>query len=363
MLSLRVHTLALIGIGLLIASERTSFARGGVSEPPIVQQRCEFNDQTIRVGPTIVADRPDGVSSDGRGAYTSTDGGVRMRVGRAAAEMSIVGPPRRLVVNLRRPVPGGGGTPRGMITDGNASGADGELVLLAQWKMVGDTVQSPLGIRVGETVKAEQMNVLFHIDGRFHALQMGPLPFGKCHGPTLVHGNGTSQGTIHRSSQTRWVMDLPTGSVGRLFDVSKGRVNAMDLGTYFVELHYEMVDAVLGVSNLLQGMARSESAPAIVARYRAMKRDSAKAYLFGEEELNAVGYWLVEHRRPGEALIIFRLNLEEFPRSANAFYGLGESYLGVLDTANAIANYKRFLELNPKDQDAMDALRRLGIKP
>ncbi len=351
-----------IGICALIARERTDFPQGNASWLPAVQQLCKFNNQSNMVGPTVVTDRPGGVSSDGRGPYNPSDSGVRMRVGRGA-EMSIFGPSRKLIVNLTRPVPGGGGTPRGIITDGNVGGADGELGLHAQWKMAGDTVLSPLGIRVGETVKAVQMNVLFHIDGRFHALQMGPQPYGKCHGPTLLHGTGTSQGTIHRASQSRWVMDLPAGSVGRLFDVSKGRDHAADLGTYYVALHYEIVDAVLPVAEALQRLAATDSAPRIVSRYRALKRDSAKAYLFGEQQLNAVGYWLLDHGRPSEALIIFRLNLEEFPRSANAYEGLGEGYLGVRDTSNAIANYKRTVDLDPKNQSAAEVLRRLGAKP
>ena len=88
-----------------------------------------------------------------------------------------------------------------------------------------------------------------------------------------------------------------------------------------------------------------------------------KTYFFDESQLNAVGYWLLDERRPSEALSIFRLNLEEFPQSSNGFEGLGESYLGVGDTSKAIANLQRSLELNAKNQDAADVLRRLGIKP
>ena len=145
--------------------------------------------------------------------------------------------------------------------------------------------------------------------------------------------------------------------------MSKGRDHAVDRGTYLMELHYEIVDALLPVAGPLQRMASSQRAPAIVTRYRALKRDSAKAYLFDEQQLNAVGYWLLDNRRPGEALTIFKLNLEEFPQSANAHEGLGESYLGVRDTASAIANYRRSLELDPKNQDAIDGLRRLGRVP
>lgn len=94
-----------------------------------------------------------------------------------------------------------------------------------------------------------------------------------------------------------------------------------------------------------------------------LKRDSANASLFGEQQLNVVGYWLLGNRRPPEALVIFQLNLEEFPRSSDAYEGVGESYLGVGDTSKAIVNLKRSLELNPKNQAVSDVLGRLGIKP
>jgi hypothetical protein len=97
-------------------------------------------------------------------------------------------------------------------------------------------------IRVGQTVTAAQMNVTFHINGRTHLLQMGPQPNGHCHngGTTLVNGTGTSSGTIYRASPTKWVMNLPAGSVGRLFDVENTPEHAVDKGLYHVRLHYEI---------------------------------------------------------------------------------------------------------------------------
>ena len=71
--------------------------------------------------------------------------------------------------------------------------------------------------------------------------QMGPLPLGNCHAEAnRVHGTGTSCGTIYRAGPTRWVMDLPAGAVGRLFDLSRTTENAVDKSLYYVRLHSEI---------------------------------------------------------------------------------------------------------------------------
>jgi hypothetical protein len=143
--------------------------------------------------------------------------------------------PRKYTVNLTNPVPGGGGVPLGTITDGNDNNIE------IQWHRVGDARQNLHNIAVGQTVTADQIDATFHINGRFHILQMGPQPYGHCHSaPTAVFGTGTSSGTIYRASETKWVIDLPPGSVGRLFDLYNTDQYAVDKGLYYTQLHYEI---------------------------------------------------------------------------------------------------------------------------
>ena len=143
--------------------------------------------------------------------------------------------PRTLSVNLHIPVPGGGGVALGTITDGN------DNHLEAQRYQVGSARQTLRDIPVGQTVTADQINVSFHINGHFHILQMGPQPYGHCHSaPTAVFGTGTSNGTIYRVSATKWVIDLPQGSVGRLFDLYNTDQFAVDKGLYYTQAHYEI---------------------------------------------------------------------------------------------------------------------------
>lgn len=359
----RTTTMILLGL--------TPFAYPGSESAAQEKVICKV-DRSMMVGTTTISDRSDGVSGDGLGPYRPGPGVPGSVVG-TGASLAIVSP-RKLTVNLSRPVPGGGGTSLGTIADDGsdglpqASGLGQGIGLDTQLKVVGDSVQSLLNIPIGQSVDAAQLNVRFHIDGRFHILQMGPQPFGHCHAganwqPNLMNGRGTSSGTIYRASKTRWVIDLPAGSVGRLFDVHDGPRRAVDKGLYYTQLHYEIADAVPPVNNVLQRLTKTESGAAIVARYRALKRDSASAYFFDESMLNAVGYTLLGNNRPGDAVTVFHANLEEYPESPNAFDGLGEAYLAIGDTTKAVANYKRAVQLDPKNQNAADILRRITSKP
>ena len=202
---------------------------------------CTGEDGTATVAPTVITDYSNGLSSDGRGSYIQGADGVRYSVVLYVATLSFdkssrsIKNPRKYAVNLSNPVPGGGGVPLGTITDGN----DNNLEI--QWYRVGDARQNLHNIPVGQTVTANQMNVTFHINGRYHILQMGPQPYGHCHSaPTAVFGAGTSSGTIYRASATKWVMDLPQGSVGRLFDLYNTDQYAVDKGLYYFQLHFEI---------------------------------------------------------------------------------------------------------------------------
>jgi len=313
------------------------------------------------VGPTVVSDFSDGVSSDGRGPYASGNVDYVAVFGLQVDSVGGVSP-RKLVVNLSHPVRDGGGVPLGLITLSENKPPQ-SAALYAQWRTVDNTSQNLNGIPIGQTVTAPQMNVWFYLNGRFHMLQMGPQPWGHCYaGRNLVTGAGTSSATISRSSATKWAVDLPAGSVGRLFDLHNTSAHAVDRGLYYLRLHYEIATKPR-VSNVLQPLAEAQGGAAVVAKYRALKRDSAEVYFFDESELYRPGSWLLNNKQPQDALHVFRLYVEEYPTSWGSHRGLGHSYLAAGDTSRAIASYRRSLELNPDNIRSVEILKGLGAKP
>lgn len=72
-----------------------------------------------------------------------------------------------------------------------------------------------------------------------------------------------------------------------------------------------------------------------------------------ENTLNDIGYILLRNSRIDEAVKVFALNVKENPQSANAFDSLGEGYLSAKNYTLALENYKKSLELNPENTNAI----------
>jgi cytochrome c-type biogenesis protein CcmH/NrfG len=60
-----------------------------------------------------------------------------------------------------------------------------------------------------------------------------------------------------------------------------------------------------------------------------------------------------------EAVEIFKLNVEAYPQAFNTYDSLGEGYMTLNEHELAVLNYKKSLELNPKNTNAAEMLKKL----
>jgi Tfp pilus assembly protein PilF len=58
-----------------------------------------------------------------------------------------------------------------------------------------------------------------------------------------------------------------------------------------------------------------------------------------------------------EAIAILKLNVEFYPESANCYDSLAEAFMRSGDNEQAIINYKRSIELNPNNQNAISMIK------
>jgi hypothetical protein len=93
--------------------------------------------------------------------------------------------------------------------------------------------------------------------------------------------------------------------------------------------------------------------------YRWFREDPAHVYLEPEADVNRLGYELLRDQRLDEAIEIFKLNVEAFPRSANTYDSLAEAYLAKGNKEEAIKYYSKALEVNPNFASSLEALRQL----
>lgn len=80
-----------------------------------------------------------------------------------------------------------------------------------------------------------------------------------------------------------------------------------------------------------------------------------------EDEMNQVGYQLMGDDKVEEAAQIFKLNIDAFPKSSNAFDSYGEALMSLGKNDLAVENYKKSVELNPANQNGVDMLKKLGV--
>ncbi|MFO7587848.1 MAG: c-type cytochrome [Gemmatimonadota bacterium] len=112
----------------------------------------------------------------------------------------------------------------------------------------------------------------------------------------------------------------------------------------------------------LAEMDRARGGEAALARYDSLRAElhGRGAYDFGEGSLNGLGYELLQADRAGDAILVFERNAKLFPASGNAFDSLGEAWAAKGDTVRAIENYRRSLQLAPRNRIAARTLEELG---
>jgi len=101
-----------------------------------------------------------------------------------------------------------------------------------------------------------------------------------------------------------------------------------------------------------QGFDHAEEAAA------ALKKSDPKFDL-PENDVNNWAYFLMRKGKQAQAHEIFKLNVALYPQSGNTYDSLAESYANMGNKELAIKNYKRSLELNPQNTNAVEQLKKL----
>lgn len=95
------------------------------------------------------------------------------------------------------------------------------------------------------------------------------------------------------------------------------------------------------------------------AQYHELKATEPTAYNFDEDQLNSLGYQLIQAKKFSDAVRILQLNADAYPKSSNAYDSLGEAYMNYGIKPLAIANYERAVQLDPNNANATRMLEKL----
>ena len=182
------------------------------------------------------------------------------------------------------------------------------------------------------------------------------LDDGKSEVETISHAGG-----IHGFSTRIFRVPATKELVVLLDNTSRGdKLNAFAASIFSI-LHG--LEARMPRPSIVEVLKQDASGAAIVAQYRELRKTSADAYDFREADLNTVGYRLLTRGRVDDAIEVFKLNVEMYPKSANPYDSLGEAYAVKGDKELALKNYRKSVELDPNNKNAIDAIERLEKPP
>jgi glyoxylase-like metal-dependent hydrolase (beta-lactamase superfamily II) len=94
--------------------------------------------------------------------------------------------------------------------------------------------------------------------------------------------------------------------------------------------------------------------------YKQLRRDALDQYNFAEDQLNLLGYRLLDRNMIKEAIEILKLNVETYPESGNVYDSLAEAYMRDGKRDSAIKYYLISLKKDPSNDNARSMLKKLG---
>jgi hypothetical protein len=121
-------------------------------------------------------------------------------------------------------------------------------------------------------------------------------------------------------------------------------------------------DTRTSIGDVLAATIASSGIDTAIQQYHQLKAAPPANYNFDEAELNGLGYQLIAAKKIDEAIRVFQLNTEAYPKSGNVWDSLAEGYMDAGDKPLAIAYYQKSLAINPKNTNAVVMLKKMGAQ-
>jgi tetratricopeptide (TPR) repeat protein len=201
-----------------------------------------------------------------------------------------------------------------------------------------------------------------------HANEFGTVEVGKRADLTLLEGN-----PLVAIASTRRVLGVmvrgewfPQGQLTRMLDDVPAsyqrelrRVKAqLQSDPAAAEKYLDENDPYLNVGEAaIVEIATAEGFDKAHDVVRKLRQADPKAALVSEQGINRMGYDLLGKREYKEATAVFKMNTEDFPKSANTYDSLAEAQFKAGDLPHAVENYRKALDVDPKYPNAEAAAK------
>jgi tetratricopeptide (TPR) repeat protein len=140
--------------------------------------------------------------------------------------------------------------------------------------------------------------------------------------------------------------------------------NGVEIGNYLInsiarEYGWKYTPPKAEAAGALSLVETTAGAKAAIQEYHYLHKNAASQFEFNEGTLNQLGYNLLNKGNTQDAIQVFQLNVEEYPKFWNCYDSLGEAYMKAGQNELAIENYARSIELNPANKNGAEMLKKL----
>jgi serine-type D-Ala-D-Ala carboxypeptidase/endopeptidase len=134
-----------------------------------------------------------------------------------------------------------------------------------------------------------------------------------------------------------------------------------DIGFHLLNPESALRQIKPSIAFALKKSIDSNGIEAAKALFYDLKKNKSTEFDFSENTLNTLGYSYLE-KDSKVAAAIFKINVESYPTSSNAYDSYAEALLKNGQNDLAVENYKKSVELNPGNTSGIQALEKLGVR-
>lgn len=135
---------------------------------------------------------------------------------------------------------------------------------------------------------------------------------------------------------------------------------ADDIGMLLLNSSAKLIEVKKSALAEIKKALEAQGTAAALKVYDELKKDKS-TYEFDENAIITLGYTYMDNGKIAEALALLKINVDEFPKSFNAYDSYAEALMKDGQKEAAIINYKKSLELNPANTNATDMLAKMDV--
>jgi imidazolonepropionase-like amidohydrolase len=149
---------------------------------------------------------------------------------------------------------------------------------------------------------------------------------------------------LGKEELSRALKEVPATYVSKIQEMQNELENNLEKALPYLEEN-DPLDNLGGMA--LEGMVTGSDTGKLHRTLGAVRAKHPGSGLASEQSMNQLGYGLLAQKKYAESIAVFRMNTEDFPKSANTWDSLGEAQFKSGDVRNATESYKKALQIDP----------------